>query len=89
VLVLEEVATAPDGATIASTCKALANDTFPAKSIGTMVWQLRKEGLLGMSDGGFLFLTEFGMTYLRTNDFTRAVPEYAERPKARRKKVVK
>jgi hypothetical protein len=84
VLVLEEVATAPEGATIKSTTSALSNETFPYHSVWNMVWQLRKEGLLGMGEEGYLHLTEFGLRYLQQTDFTRALPEFAERPKARK-----
>ena len=88
VLVLEEVATAPEGATIKSTTTALSNEAFPYHSVWNMIWQLRKEGLLGMGEEGYLHLTEFGMTYLYTQDFSRKLPEFAERSKARRKKKV-
>jgi hypothetical protein len=84
VLVLEEVATAPEGATIKSTTAALTNDLFPYHSVWNMIWQLRKEGLLGMGAEGYLHLTEFGLRYLQQTDFSRALPEFTPRPKARK-----
>jgi hypothetical protein len=83
-LVLEEIATAPEGATIKSVCTALTNEAFPYHSVWTMVWQLRKEGLVGMGSEGYLHLTEFGVAYLYQTDFTRKLAEFTERPKARK-----
>lgn len=85
-LVMEAVATCPEQCSLETIKKDCSSADFPSHSVVVMVWQLCREGLLGRSEESYYFLTEFGLAYLYAADFTRGLPEYAPRPKARRKR---
>lgn len=83
-LVLESVATAPGGATSASVQRDCVGHDFNKHAVAVMLWQLRREGLVGRDDEDKYFLTTTGLERIQYGDFTRSVPEFAERPKARK-----
>lgn len=85
-LVLESVATAPAAATL-STIVADVQPVAPAftkHKVASMVWWLRREGLIGDREGGGYFITEAGLSYLTSGRFDRAVPVDHVRPGARK-----
>lgn len=84
-LVLESVATAPGGATADSVCKDCVGHAFNRHAVYAMLWQLRREGLVGRDDKDTYFLITAGLERIQYGDFTRSLPEYAPRPRARRK----
>lgn len=86
-IVLESVATAPGDATRDAIAKdAAAIGWTDRKQIVTMVHQLKREGLIGVKESGDgFFLTVAGLEALQHGAFDRKLPEFAERPKGRRK----
>ena len=84
-LVLESVATNPSGASkkdIVSDCEA---PDFTPPMIDSMIWQLRKEGLIGRDDKNGHFITQAGLNYLRIAAFDLQPPPMGlPRPKARK-----
>lgn len=88
-IVLESVATSPKEATRDTIVKDAASIGWTdRKQIVTMIHQLRREGLIGLKEGerNAFFLTTGGLEALQHGAFDRKLPEFAERPKARRKK---
>lgn len=89
-LVLEVVATTPSAATRdAVQREVLANkidEAFAANQISAMVSTLLKEGLIGRRDDGTLFVTQVGFEWLRSADFTRALPPPGAPRPSRKKK---
>ena len=85
-VVLEEVATHPGVATDRSIIKACSTDNFPTQAVGSMIWILRKEGLIARGDDGGNFITRAGLDWLTTGRFDRALPAPHERPNARGRK---
>lgn len=83
-LVLESVATSPN-ATKQAIFADCVSHSFTKDAADVMIWQLRRIGLIGRSDSDTYFITKAGLDYLQSADFTRIVPEFAPRPKARRK----
>lgn len=73
---------------IVKDCK---EETFTPDMISAMVWQLRKEGLVGIDDQKTgHFITKAGLDYLLVARFDRALPEPGTpRPKARGRKKQK
>ncbi len=88
-LVLESVATSPFSPSIETIVKDCVGAEFTRKMIRAMVWQLRREGLIGLqSSGTSHFITKAGLEYLTGGRFDRALPERGTpRPKARRRSV--
>lgn len=91
--VLESVATNPKGTTILHIVQDCEADGFPAELVKKHVWQLKKEGLIGIrestdgTDPGH-FITRVGLDYLTFGRFDLPLPEPGHpRPGARRKKV--
>ncbi len=84
-MVLESIATSPT-ATIANIRTDCVGHAFSQHAVDAMVWQIRREGLVGRSDTDTYFITQAGLSYMQSTDFTRELPEYAPRPKARRPK---
>lgn len=86
-IVLESVATAPEEATHDAIVKDSASIGWTdRKQIVTMVNQLVREGLVGRNTSGGFFLTVAGLEALQSGTFNRKLPEFAERPKGRRRK---
>ena len=85
-LVLESVATAPGGATMESVQKDCVGHAFNKHAVYAMLWQLCREGLVGRNSDNTYFLTTAGLDRIQYGDFTQKVPEYAPRPKARKRK---
>ena len=86
-LVLEAVATCPQQATTAQILHDCQGESFKPLIVAKMIYQLRREGLLGRQDGSdAYFLTLAGLEWLTQGRFDRALPCYAERPKSRRKR---
>ena len=86
-LVLESVATSPKPPTGNQVCQdCVTPEDFSSKNVLTMLDTLRREGLIGMNENKTHFLTKAGLHYLTNGRFDKALPEYAERPKSRRKK---
>ena len=86
-LVLEAVATCPQQATTAQILRDCQGENFKPSAVKVMVYQLRHEGLLGRhEDSDVHFLTLAGLDWLTRGHFDRALPCYAERPKARSKR---
>ncbi len=84
-LVLESVATSPRATldAIRADCTA-ALPSFTEKKVDAMVWWLRRVGLINRGEDGVHVLTKTGLEWLTSGRFDRALPEYAERPGARK-----
>lgn len=92
-LVLESVATNPKGATIANIIEDCKGDGFDDELIKKHIWQLRKEGLIGLRDveGEYIAVTHFithrGLAYLTSGRFDLPIPVPGHpRPNARKRK---
>ncbi len=85
-LVLEAVATCPVAASAEQIVRDASSAEFTAKKVGSMVWQLRKEGLLQKKDDGTYSITQAGLDWLTFGRFDRALPKEHTRPGARRTK---
>jgi hypothetical protein len=84
-LVLESVATAPRGATRPSVIEDCVGEGFTRSMVLVMLWQLKREGLVGESDE-VLFLTRAGFDWLTQGRFDRPLPEPGHpRPGARKR----
>ncbi len=83
-LVLESVATNPRATldAIVADCTG-ADAAFTANKVGSMVWWLRREGLINLQDGVH-HMTKAGLDYLTEARFDRAVPVEHTRPGARK-----
>lgn len=90
-LVLEVVATIPSSATRQAvqreTLKERTDGSFGANQISAMVSTLLRDGLIGRRDDATLFVTAMGFEWMRSADFTRALPAPHERPSRRKKQV--
>lgn len=86
-LVLEAVATCPTVATREQITKDASSAEFTARKIDSMIWQLRKEGLIGKKEDGSYAITQAGLDWLTLGRFDRALPKDHIRPGARRKKA--
>jgi ribosomal protein S19E (S16A) len=84
--VLESVATSPEGGHAVDVLRDCVAEDFPPKVVKVMLDQLRREGLVQRLEDGQHRLTEFGVRWLREAAFDKALPTYAERPRARRKR---
>ena len=88
-LVLESVATSPRPATTATIVADCASADFSKHSVGSMIWWLRREGLLGRGDGDAHFVTAAGLEWLTSGRFDRKLPEPHVRLKARKQRSKK
>lgn len=84
-LVLESVATAPRSnmSQVRADCVGV---NFPKHSVEVMVYQLLREGLLQRAEDGTLALTSAGLEWFAYGRFDKALPTYAERPGARKRR---
>lgn len=97
-LVLESVATNPKGATTSNIVEDCKGDGFDEALIKKHIWQLRKEGLIGLRDpeacefrefvSATHFITQRGLIYLTDGRFDLPIPVPGHpRPKARKRKT--
>lgn len=86
-LVLEAVATAPFRPSIESIIRDCVGPDFTRAVVKSMVWQLRREGLIGLDTSGTShFITKAGLDYLTDGRFDRALPQPGTpRPRRRRR----
>lgn len=84
-IVLESIATNPTGAQkkhIVADCRSA---DFTPHMIDSMIWQLRKEGLIGRDDATGHFITKAGLAYLNNAAFDLPPPPMGHpRPGARK-----
>lgn len=87
-LVLESVATNPKGASERLIVADCADPAFPVEAVKSMIWQLRKEGLIARDEAGTgHHITKAGLDYLAQAAFDRGLPPLgAPRLKARKRK---
>jgi hypothetical protein len=84
-LVLESVATSPAPATVDTIRRDAVSDDFPRAVVDSMIWQLRKEGLIARRDDSSYHVTQAGLDWLTTGRFDRPLPELGTpRPGARK-----
>jgi hypothetical protein len=84
-IVLEAVATCPTDASMDAIVRDAIGPDFIRKNVQTMVYQLRKEGLLGLKeDGRTHYITELGLEWLTYGRFDQALPGFHERPASRK-----
>jgi hypothetical protein len=82
--VLESVATHPGQCTHEAVVADCLKPDFKRDSILTMLWQLKREGLIGVTDHGHHFLTQAGFNWLTEGKFDRCLPAPHTRPKGRK-----
>lgn len=84
-IVLESVATNPTGASEANITADCQASDFTRRMVKAMIWQLRKEGLIGRDDAQGHFITQAGLNYLTSARFDVTPPPMGlPRPGARR-----
>lgn len=83
-LVLEAVATSPVNPTEKAIVADAATTEYTAKKVGSMIWQLRKEGLIQRREDGTYAITQAGLDWLTHGRFDRALPAEHVRPGARK-----
>lgn len=87
VAVLEAVATTITGKRDQVIDDAVSvSPSLSKDNAGTMLWQLRHEGLVGVNDEHSYFLTKTGLDWLTHGRFDRELPKFSHRqPKTRKK----
>jgi len=85
-LVLESVATNPFRPSMESIVRDCIGLDFKSNVVKAMIYQLRREGLVGLgSSGTDHFITKAGLDWLTQGRFDRALPGFHNRASRRRK----